>query len=465
MMEETRTAFRKPALLPGSRALIKTPAPVEKGPATSGAPIALKRLVWLYFWLLIFEGALRKWVFPQYSAQLLIIRDPVVLWIYFLAFQANLIPRDKLLAFLWFLCGTGLMLVAIQLVMIKVPLSVLLYGYRTAFLHLPLIFLIPAILDYDDLIRMGKVFLLLAVPMAILMGYQFRSPADAWINKTVGLGGGLQLAAAAGKIRPPGTFSFISGPVAFFSIVTAFVGYGLVSPTKPFPRILLISAAIALGLAVAVSGSRATMLSGLIVIGAWVLGVAASKKVSSAVSNAVAIILIATLVLGRVETFQEGTEILETRFEMGMESEADKGGIAGRFLGELTAPLRWALDVPLLGNGLGVGTNVGAALITGQMSFLLAEGEWGRNLLEAGPIFGLLYIWFRLRLAFFLGMASFKLAKRGHLLAILLFSACGINIITGQLAQPTTLGFTVFTAALCATAIKAYDQRHTSGAT
>ena len=36
-------------------------------------------LLWTYFWLLIFEGALRKWVLPGLSNPLLIVRDPVAI--------------------------------------------------------------------------------------------------------------------------------------------------------------------------------------------------------------------------------------------------------------------------------------------------------------------------------------------------------------------------------------------------
>src|SRR3954470_23434836 len=54
----------------------------------------IRRLIWLYFWLLLIEGALRKWVVPQLSNPLLIIRDPVVLLIYWLAFRARVFPRN-----------------------------------------------------------------------------------------------------------------------------------------------------------------------------------------------------------------------------------------------------------------------------------------------------------------------------------------------------------------------------------
>jgi hypothetical protein len=39
----------------------------------------LRQLLWLYFWLLIFEGALRKWLLPGLSTPLLLVRDPVAL--------------------------------------------------------------------------------------------------------------------------------------------------------------------------------------------------------------------------------------------------------------------------------------------------------------------------------------------------------------------------------------------------
>src|SRR3546814_1990531 len=39
----------------------------------------LKQGIWVYFILLIFEGALRKWVLPGLATPLLVVRDPVAL--------------------------------------------------------------------------------------------------------------------------------------------------------------------------------------------------------------------------------------------------------------------------------------------------------------------------------------------------------------------------------------------------
>jgi hypothetical protein len=443
----TRGGFQKPPLRAAARVV-----PIE-GSATQGqagdAPKLLKRLVWLYFWLLLIEGAMRKWWLPGLSAPLLIIRDPVVLTIYFLAHQHRLVPRENLYRFLMLQAVAGIFVVGAQYLILRVPPFVLLYGYRTLFLHFPLIFLFPLIFNREDVLRMGRWFLVLSVPMAVLMAVQFNSPADAWINRTVGNSGTFQISSAMGKIRPPGTFSFVSGSVGFFGLVTAFLGYGLVAKRRTYDNWILVGAAIAVGLAVAVSGSRATILSGGIVVLAWMFGAVAGQRISSAVTNSLMIVIIAIFVLGQIDLFQQGKEILNERFEMGHEVEAREGGLAGRFFGELIRPLQMISDLPFFGAGLGVGTNVGAALLTGKMQFLMSEGEWGRVLLEMGPLFGLLFIGFRIALTVRLGRDSLEAARRSDLLPIVLFSACAVSLFSGQISQPTTLGFTVLGAGLC----------------
>ena len=52
----------------------------------------IRRLIWLYFWLLLIEGALRKWALPKLSTPLLVIRDPVLFLAYVLAWRASVFP-------------------------------------------------------------------------------------------------------------------------------------------------------------------------------------------------------------------------------------------------------------------------------------------------------------------------------------------------------------------------------------
>src|SRR5213075_902612 len=58
----------------------------------------IRRLIYLYLFLLIIEGALRKWIVPQFSNPLLLVRDPVVLAIYLLAWRAHIFPRNAFIS-------------------------------------------------------------------------------------------------------------------------------------------------------------------------------------------------------------------------------------------------------------------------------------------------------------------------------------------------------------------------------
>src|SRR5437660_12381271 len=64
----------------------------------SGMLRNIRRLIYLYLFLLIIEGALRKWIVPQFSNPLLLVRDPVVLAIYFLAWRARVFPRNAFIS-------------------------------------------------------------------------------------------------------------------------------------------------------------------------------------------------------------------------------------------------------------------------------------------------------------------------------------------------------------------------------
>src|SRR5947209_16684365 len=94
----------------------------------------IRALIWLYLILLIFEGALRKWVVPQLSNPLLIVRDPVVLVIYFLAARARVFPWNRyvssLTALAFFSCIAGLL--ALEPYLPPTPLlAVTAFGFRS----------------------------------------------------------------------------------------------------------------------------------------------------------------------------------------------------------------------------------------------------------------------------------------------------------------------------------------------
>src|SRR6266853_4343238 len=199
--------------------------PLSDASASDETPVALitvKRLIWLYFWLLIFEGSLRKWVLPGWSNPLLLVRDPVVIFIYIAAVIAGVFPRNVFIAAI---TGLGVATFVISEAAGRGNLLVSLYGFRTSFLHLPLIFVIPNVFDKRDMDKMAKWFLLTSIPMCLLVLSQFRGSPDDWINNGAGGAQGAQLEVGFGKIRPPGTFSFTAVLVYYLVVVAAFAIY------------------------------------------------------------------------------------------------------------------------------------------------------------------------------------------------------------------------------------------------
>jgi hypothetical protein len=395
---------------------------------------------------------LRKWILPQLATPLLIIRDPVVLVLYFFAIKAGVFPKNGFITALLALVFLSLPLGLIQITAGLTSLPVLAYGLRTNFLHFPFIFLLPQIMNRDDVRQIGKWLLIGAVPMAALMVLQFQSPADAPINKAIG--DGQQLDAAMGKIRPPAVFSFITGPVSYFALVTAFLAWGL-SEKKAYSPLLLVGGAFSLVAAIAVSGSRSALLAALVVFAAFQFGLILSGRFASGLAKvAVAFVLMVALV-SQTEFFAEGIEVFAARWQLASEFEEEGGGIIGRMLYGWVSPIEALPSVPFLGAGIGRGTTVGAQLLTGfAYQFLLAENEWSRVLFEAGPLAGMLTILFRVVLTGWMGVTAAGAARAGNVLPLALFGACGLDVLSGQLGPATSLGFVAVGGGLCLAAMR-----------
>ncbi len=412
----------------------------------------IRRLIWLYLFLLIFEGALRKWAVPQFSAPLLIVRDPVALLIYALALQARVFPFNvyvvsiTVIAILSWAAG---IIVLSQVVAMKTVLLVTAYGVRSDFLHLPLLFVIPAVMDLEDVKRIGRWTIIGMIPMGLLMALQFNASPESFLNRVAGAGEGLQLGSGGGKIRPPGPFSFVSGAVYYLSAVAAFMLHAVLAKL-PYKTWLLAAAGGALLVGIGVSGSRSTVLS----VGVVVASLAVILLVRpSLVSKFGRYILLAAVVLwaiSYVPVFREGLGILSDRFAEGAESSDSTvvGGLAERILSGFAGGLQVLTRTPLGGFGLGVGTNGGANFLIGHAEFLLAEDEWPRILLESGPILGGAFLFWRCAITFRIGRLALRQLTHGNTLPLFLFSAAAFALLQGPFGQPTSLGFAICLGAL-----------------
>ncbi|MEI6861855.1 MAG: hypothetical protein WCL04_06335, partial [Verrucomicrobiota bacterium] len=157
--------------------------------------------------------------------------------------------------------------------------------------------------------------------------------------------------------------------------------------------------------------------------------------------------------------FKASLEVFQERWNAAAEAEDAGGsgvrGMTRRTYNDLTGFIDAMPETPPIGDGLGVGTNVGAVLMGNRASFQLAESEWPRTVQEFGPVLGICVILMRVSLTVYVFFNAWRAFSRdNNTLAWLLFAACAPLVFYGQTGQPTGLGFMVFGAGLCLAAAR-----------
>src|SRR5690606_2648320 len=286
---------------------------------------AIKVGIWLYIFLLIFEGALRKWLLPSLATPLLIIRDPLAIWLIFKAVSQRSFNPGKYWTIFILL---GIISFFSALIFGHASMVVALYGARILFIHLPVIFIIGNYFNRTDTLKVGYVLLILLIPMVLLSILQFYSPQTHIVNK--GVGGDLEGAGFGGALgfyRPPGTFSFINGLTCFYGITSSFLFYFLFTKT-PISKWLLYGALLATILSIPFSISRTVLFQNVLCLVFTIPMILSDPRLVNKLIPAGFLIL----VLGFASSsqfVQTGLKVFTARFESASESE---GGLKGTLI-------------------------------------------------------------------------------------------------------------------------------------
>jgi hypothetical protein len=404
----------------------------------------IRWLIWLYIILWLIEGGLRRWFLPGMATPLLLIRDPLVIIIYFVAFTKNIFPLNG-----FFYSGIVLALLTFANAFIfgHKNLEVALYGVSCDFLHVPLIFIMTRTLRKKDLIAMAKVAMWLVIPYTILLVAQFYAPQDAWVNR--GVGGSLEGAGyeggALGHFRPPGTFSFITGPSELYPLFTAC--WFILAIACKIPPWQMILSGTAILVAVPVSISRSLFLSVAIVTITGVCALFASKRVPIGTILKVFLALLFVVVICiQLPAYKEGMAAFENRWDS---ATTNSGGfqeaIVDRVLDGLFGSFR---EVKFSGLGTGFSTNVGQKILTQDVGFGASEAEWGRLLFDNGFILGFSLIIYRVALCGLILWSAYKAWQRRSPESLIFASAAFLLLLNGQWGQATSLGAAIIAGGL-----------------
>lgn len=416
----------------------------------------LKKGIWAYFILLIFEGAIRKWVLPGLATPLLVVRDPIAMWLVFTCLRKGLLPRD---GYLICMVVVGVLGTVTAVLVGHGNIFVAAFGARVFLFHFPLIYVIGKIFDRQDVVNIGKATIFLAIPIAVLVALQFYSPQSAWVNRAVGGDEGVGFAGALGYSRPPGPFSFSNGLSLFYGFVACFVFYFWLN-REDVRRSVLLLATASLLIVIPLSISRGLFFSVMVTLLFVILASSRKPKFLRRVVVIVVAVLAVGLVLSQMSFFQTALEVFTVRFTGANESE---GGVEGvlldRYLGGLLQAFSLSYDIPFFGIGIGALTNVGTMLLSGVLVSAISEGEWSRMIQELGPLMGLIVVFVRLGVSFSVAILSYKRMSRGDLLPWLILSFCLLNLPQGMWSQPTALGFSVLSAGLVYASLRSRKKR------
>lgn len=353
-------------------------------------------IVMIIIWILVFEGAVRKWFFPALSKPLVFIKDPLVLYAYYIAAKNRLFPMNSLLlkaAFVLMILFA--VLGVIQNVGIGLPLPVALYGWRQYWLVLPLAFLIGEFFTGKDLHRLIKHYLIMTSVNGILVFFQSRSPPTAWINQTHMQEGTAFTYGAEGLPRASGTFSFTNGHEIFTaSAVPLLLTLWLVPASQRGVRpIWLWIASVLAMINVLLDGNRHVFVHvawSLVacIPGYWILK---NRKLRI---RAITLPLVACLIGGIMYTtmFSQAFQNMKARVT---ETEDSYDPLERLLWGPFRDVPQALQQSSMLGEGLGLGSSGAQTATAGfRANAVPYEMEWPRVVCETG-VMGILYMLYR----------------------------------------------------------------------
>lgn len=398
----------------------------------------LVNLVFVIYWLVIFEGAIRKWLLPNFSSLIYFIEDPFILLTYFLSLKFGIFPkRNALTIFSFAVFITFIVLVVMQTLFLQTHPLVTAFGMRTYFWCIPLALLIGELFRGEDLARLVRETLLVSIPLALLVIVQFKSPPNAWVNKY--LVPDYEPVLVGEVVRTCGTFSYITGQEIFVaSLLTMLLTYWLLPRSqRPLNLGLGLLATLAIVTSFLLNGSRGILLFATLTVLSAIayLGLVVRQNGLGRSFRSLAIISLLPLCT---------IALMITAFPLAWTGQSERltGGeslqteLPSRILLPFTTmSLKVLGSTPLLGFGIGMGTAGGAAIaiLGGERGMILNENEWPR-IIEEGGVFGLLYLSYRLFLTGWLFAGAVKSTRLStNPMPILLFSFSGVMMATQAL--------------------------------
>lgn len=431
--------FSRPRVAPTSA----TSANATRGFSVVVTPDVRRRLAVKLFWIIyilyLSEGALRKWVFPEYADWLFFVRDPVVV-----AFYALCLGYRKCWPhFAWWL-WTGFAVVS-SLIGLFVYLASgyglleWVLGVRSYWLYMPMAFILPRLFNRESFERFLWWQLLLMPGYAGLVAFQYYSEPTAWINRGDLAEEGVALLTGE-RARTYGLFYYYSQNAFFVAtqIVLVFVALRYFR-VRGWLSVLFPVCVFALAVSAILTGARRMVFLAAVVMMAAVCGTVVSRD-QRRWQLMVGVLLSGALGLGVIIWDADIVWEYQMRFE---EAAMVEGSIWNRVLWEVGAFVDAMSVAPPFGFGVGAGTNA-VVRLTGKPVFWLGENELERVVNELGPVLGMFYLILRWGIAVWLVSWAWRKARRGDAAAMPAAALSAVWLQNTWMTFSTAVGYQVW---------------------
>lgn len=414
---------------------------------------------WCFVFFLLTEGIFRRWLLPGMSSIFLVAKDPFVIYAVLLGLNRGYVRNANAQIMLLLSALSFLLAMTIG----HGSLFVALYGARILW-YFPFIYVCTKVLTRDDILLLGKILVLMLIPVVMIAMIQFLSPGS-FLNRGVGAGAEVDATDPAFH-RPPSIFTYSPAVTDFYGVTYGFLLYFLLSDKDAermkLKRWFLFVCLVFYFLSIPVSISRTHFFQTLLISFALLYFFRNNSKVTRKILGIAILLVVISPILLSLTSVQSFMEAFMHRFDTA--NEVEGGATNTVYKRVFYYNVIVLTQAPIFGYGTGGFTNVGKTFIHGSAIANMGdfssianttEGEWGRVLAEDGLFLGFFILLIRVVIGLSIIILAFNHANRTRdFLPWLLAPLAGEMILFCQLSLGFHVGFTTLGAIAALTALK-----------
>lgn len=400
----------------------------------------LRFLILSYFFFILFDGILRKWILPSLSTPIMGIKQGIAVLIVIF----GILYIKKFSIWEYSFAAIGVVVYFTSIIAGHGNHIVALYGCLPYWFGLPVCYIIGKTLLSKDIILINKIIIITSILNSILIIIQYILPPGHFINYQgwdVGDSiNSISVSELAGGYRPAGIFIHNSQNTLFTLLSISIILYNVFFKKQDYKQSYIYIALFLDLIACFCSSSRTNMILHIALI-LYVIIIINPKYLKQIIIISLFILPLGILI-GNSDHGKKAINNIERRFESAAEQQFQtKNIIIGTALDIYYRNIGYNLDaiispktldgneIPFWGYGQGMSTQIGGRILglTKHMGFALAEWDGLRIMAESGFLLGWIIIIIRIGYAIRFIPLLYKIKKRNISLPLIIYPSFFIS--------------------------------------